>query len=78
MARIKRIFDNPEVVVRDPGSKDSLEQAIEIFNRRLEALGLFRRLREVESFEKPGDRRRRKLAASIKRCRARKNRRIVR
>ena len=66
-----KILDNPAVRVRDGRSSRSLEGAITELNKRLNLLGMSKKLREKESFEKPGDKRRRKKAADTKRTIAR-------
>ena len=66
-----KIKDNPEVRVRNPRSDRSLDHAISELGKRLNTLGLFKKLREKEYYEKPGDKRRRKKAADTKRTIAR-------
>ena len=56
-------FSALEVKVVD----NNIEQAIRILKKKIQKDGLFRRLKARRSYEKPSDKRRRKLRESLRR-----------
>lgn len=54
-----------EVIV---GDTEPIENAVQRFRRKVIRSGLFKELRERRFYEKPSERRRRKRAEAIRRC----------
>ena len=49
---------------------NNIEQAIRVLKKKLQKDGLFRRLKEKRSFEKPSDRKRRKRRENLRRSKS--------
>ena len=49
--------------------KGDVERAIKILKKKIQNDGLFKRLKEKRAFEKPSDKKRRKMRESIRRIR---------
>ncbi len=59
-----------EELVRQGKGRDALESMLTRFNRQVQASGIFRELKEHESYEKPSDKRNRKMReARVRRLR---------
>ena len=50
--------------------KNDIERAIKILKKKIQNDGVFKILKEKNAYEKPGDKKRRKLRESIRRIRA--------
>ncbi len=53
-----------QVIVKN----NNVDRALRTLKRKLNEDGMFRKLAEKQRYEKPSDKRRRKLKAAIKRC----------
>lgn len=61
------------VKVYNPNSTDGLERALKIFKKKIQASGLFKELKDRRYFEKPGDKKRRKIRENARRRRKQGN-----
>ena len=50
--------------------KNDIERALKILKKKIQNDGVFKILKEKKAYEKPGDKKRRKLRESIRRIRA--------
>jgi len=50
--------------------KNDIERALKILKKKIQNDGVFKTLKEKKAYEKPGDKKRRKLRESIRRIRA--------
>ena len=68
----RSITDNKQhiaVKVYKGYTADGLEKALKVFKKKIQASGLFKELKDRRYYEKPGDRKRRKIRENARRRR---------
>jgi small subunit ribosomal protein S21 len=69
---IKSVTKDITVTVFKGDTSEGIEKALRIFKKKIQGAGLFKDLKDKRYFEKPGDKRRRKIRENQRRLRKQK------